>query len=235
MVQSAPEEKEVKEEKETKGKDKIFSTDLMKDVLYAVTKGIGGFGLEAFADLKIEGKENVPVKGKAILTTISDNALRDMAIISQVTGRRIHFMVHHKLMKHQIYGPVLKNLGMFRSTLDKDDTVPIDMVFHYLNEEGDLVAMTPESKLTPEVQIKAMAGIIKFAVAGMAPIIPLAIYTEKARILGMFNTTGIRVKIGTPLKVEKRLNREKYRGERYELAEDIINIIDSLKVHPTEE
>jgi 1-acyl-sn-glycerol-3-phosphate acyltransferase len=119
---------------------------------------------------------------------------------------------------------------MFRSTLDKDDTVPIDKVFHYLNEVGDLVAMTPESKLTPEVQVKAMAGIIKFAVAAMAPIIPIAIYTEKAKILNTIDTTGIRVKIGTPLKVEKRLTREKYRNERYELAEDIINIIDSLKV-----
>jgi lysophospholipid acyltransferase (LPLAT)-like uncharacterized protein len=124
---------------------------------------------------------------------------------------------------------------MFRSTLDKDDTVPIDKVFHYLNEAGDLVAMTPESKLTPEVQIKAMAGIIKFAVAAMAPIIPIAIYTEKARILNTISTTGIRVKIGTPLMVEKRLTREKYRNERYELAEDIIKIIDSLKVRPETE
>ncbi|MHA2287637.1 MAG: lysophospholipid acyltransferase family protein [Promethearchaeota archaeon] len=223
------------EEKETKGKDKVVSKDLMKDMLYAVVKGLGGFGLEAFADLKIEGKENVPIIGKAILTTISDNTLRDLAIISQVSGRRIHFMVHHKLMKHQVYGPVLKTLGMFRSTLDKDDTIPIDKVFHYLNEVGDLVAMTPESKLTPEVQIKAMAGIIKFAVAAMAPIIPIAIYTEKARILNTISTTGIRVKIGTQLKVEKRLTREKYRSERYELAEDIIKIIDSLKVHPEAE
>ena len=218
------------EEKETKEKEKSGSKDLMKDILYAAVKGFGGLGLEMFADLKIEGKENVPIIGKAILTTVSDNTLRDIAIISQVSGRRIHFMVYHKLMKHQLYGPVLKSLGMFRSTLDKDDTIPIDKVFHYLNEVGDLVAMTPESKLTPEVQVKAMAGIIKFAVAVMAPIIPIAIYTEKAKILNTIDTTGIRVKIGTPLKVEKRLTREKYRNERYELAEDIINIIDSLKV-----
>jgi len=223
------------EKKETEGKDKAGSKDLMKDILYAVAKGVGGFGLEAFADLKIEGKQNVPIIGKAILTTVSDNAMRDMAIISQVSGRRIHFMVYHKLMKHQLYGPVLKTLGMFRSTLDKDDTVPIDKVFHYLNEVGDLVAMTPESKLTPEVQIKAMAGIIKFAVAATAPIIPIAIYTEKAKILNLIDTTGIRVKIGTPLKVEKRLSRVKYRDERYELAEDIIKIIDSLKARPEAE
>ena len=223
------------EEKETKGKDKLNSKNLMKDILYAAVKGIGGFGLEAFADLKIEGKENVPIIGKAILTTVSENAMRDMAIISQVSGRRIHFMVYHKLMKHQLYGPVLKTLGMFRSTLDKDDTIPIDKVFHYLNETGDLVAMTPESKLTPEVQVKAMAGIIKFAVAATAPIIPIAIYTEKAKILNLIDTTGIRVKVGTPLKVEKRLSRPKYRDERYELAADIIKIIDSLRVHPETE
>jgi len=219
-------------EPEIEEKDKLNAKGLMKDALYAAVKGLGGLGLNLFTDLRIEGSENVPVRGKAILTTISDNALRDMAIISQVSGRRIHFMVHHKLMKHQIYGPVLKSLGMFRSTYDKEDTEPIDNVFHYLNVKGDLVAMTPESKLDPETQVKAMAGIIKFAVAGEAPIIPLAIYTEKTKILNMFSSDGIRVKVGTPLKVEKRLNREKYRDQRYELANDIINIIDSFKVRP---
>ncbi len=222
-------------EGESKGKDKLISKDLMEDIFYGAVKGIGALGLSALADLKIEGKENVPLMGKAILTTISDNALRDMLIISQVSGRRIHFMVHHKLMKNQMYGPILKSLGMFRSTLDKEDTEPIDKVFHYLNEVGDLVAMTPESKLERDVQIKAMAGIIKFAVAGEAPIIPLAIYTEKTKILNLFDTQGIRIKIGTPLPVEKRLTREKYRDQRYELAEDIINIIDALKIQPMEE
>ncbi|MFX0060232.1 MAG: lysophospholipid acyltransferase family protein [Candidatus Hodarchaeota archaeon] len=219
-------------EPETKGKEKLFGKDTIQEILYGAVKGLSGIGLQLFTDLKIEGKENIPLRGKAILTTISDNALRDMAIISQVSGRRIHFMVHHKLMKHQIYGPVLKNLGMFRSTIDKDDTEPIDMVFRYLNEVGDLVAMTPESKLDPETQVKAMAGIIKFAVAGDSPIIPLAIYTEKVKILNMIDGDGIRVKIGTPLKVEKNLNRDKFRPQRYELAEDILKIIDSLKVRP---
>ncbi|MFX1358284.1 MAG: lysophospholipid acyltransferase family protein [Promethearchaeota archaeon] len=223
---------EISQEPETKGKEKLVGKDTIQELLYGAVKGISGLGLQLFTDLKIDGKENIPIRGKAILTTISDNALRDMAIISQVTGRRIHFMVHHKLMKHQIYGPVLKNLGMFRSTIDKDDTEPIDMVFRYLNEVGDLVAMTPESKLDPETQLKAMAGIIKFAVAGDAPIIPLAIYTEKTKILNIIDADGIRVKIGTPLAVEKNMNREKYRAQRYELAEDILKIIDSLKIQP---
>ena len=58
------------EEKETKGKYKLISKDLMEDVLYGAVKGIGALGLWSFADLKIEGKENVPLMGKAILTTM---------------------------------------------------------------------------------------------------------------------------------------------------------------------
>lgn len=212
--------------------EKLNMKVLATDALYAAVKGISGLFFKAFMDLKIEGKENIPLRDKAILTTVTPNIIRDMLIISQVTGRKIHFMLDPKLMKHQIAGPILKSLGMIRGTESKEDTEPIDKVFEILNEKGDLVGMTPESRHDREVQVKSMAAIIKFAVVGEAPIIPIAIYTEKAKILNMFTGDAIKVKIGTPLKVEKRLNREKYRSERYELAEDIINIIESLKEIP---
>ncbi|MCK4688365.1 MAG: 1-acyl-sn-glycerol-3-phosphate acyltransferase [Candidatus Lokiarchaeota archaeon] len=216
-------------------KDKLDTKALATDAFYAAVKGIGGLFLKAFTNLNIEGDENIPIRGKAILTTVSKNIMRDMLVISQLSGRKVHFMLDPKLMKHQIAGPVLKALGMIRGTESKEDTEPIDKVFEILNEKGDLVAMTPEAKLDREIQIKSMAAIIKFAVVGEAPIIPVAIFTEKTKILNMFTGDGLKVKVGTPLKVEKRLTREKYRSERYELAEDIINIIDSLVEHPETE
>ena len=212
--------------------DKVDFKVVAFDMLYAAVKGLSGLFFSTFMGLKIEGKENIPFRGKAILTTVTPNILRDMLIISQVTGRKIHFMIDPKMMKHQIAGPILKSLGMIRGTESKEDTEPIDKVFEILNQKGDLVGMTPEARHDREVQVKAMAAIIKFAIVGEAPIIPIAIYTEKTKILNMFTGDGIKVKVGTPLNVEKRLNREKYRAERYELAEDIINIIDSLKETP---
>ena len=122
--------------------------------------------------------------------------------------------------------------GMFRSTIDKDDTEPIDKVFELLNEKGDLVAMTPEAKHDREIQIKSIAGIIKFAIAGDTPIIPLAIYGYKTKLLGIFPGDGLKVKVGNPIRVDKKLNREKFRSQRYELAEDILNIIDTLRTDP---
>lgn len=208
--------------------DKLNPKVIATDILYGAVKGFSGLFFKAFMDLKIEGQENIPIRGKAILTTVAKNIIRDMLIISQVTGRKIHFMLDPKLMKHQIAGPVLKSLGMIRGTESKEDTEPIDKVFEILNEKGDLVGMTPESRHDREVQIKSMAAIIKFAVAASAPIIPIAITTGKTKILNMFTGDGIKVKVGAPLKVEKRLTREKYRAERYELAEDIINIIEKL-------
>ena len=212
--------------------DKLNPKLIAFDMLYGAVKGLSGLFFKVFMDLKIEGKDNIPVRGKAILTTITPNIIRDMLIISQVSGRKIHFMLDPKLMKHQIAGPVLKSLGMIRGTESKEDTEPIEKIFEILNEKGDLVGMTPESRHDHEVQVKSMAAIIKFAIAGDAPIIPIAISTHKTKILNMFTGDGIKVKIGSPLRIEKRLNREKHRAERYELAEDIINIIESLKEIP---
>jgi len=219
-------------EAEEKGSDtfeKIGGRENFNKIIYGLTNGVAGLALKAFTDLKIEGKEKIPLHDKAIITTISDNVLRDMTAIIQLSGRQIHFMLDPKLIRHQIYGPILKTLGMFRSTESKDDQEPIDKVFEYLNQKNDLVAMTPPSKLDEETQVKAMASIIKFAIAGNAPIIPVAVVTRKTKILNIVDIEGLVLRVGNPLEIEKKLNRDKYRDQRYELAEGIVKIIDALK------
>ncbi|MEJ2251487.1 MAG: 1-acyl-sn-glycerol-3-phosphate acyltransferase [Candidatus Lokiarchaeota archaeon] len=207
----------------------IGGKDNLSTLTYGLVSGISGGALKLFTDLKIEGKENIPLMGKAIITTISDNVIRDLVVISQLSGRQIHFMLDPKLIRHQVAGPVLKFLGMFRSTESKDDMEPIEKVFELLNEKGDLVAMTPESKFDYEIQVKSMAAIIKFAIAADAPIIPVAISTRKNKLFDLINVDGLTIRVGNPLEVEKKLNRDKYRDQRYELAEGIIKIINSMK------
>jgi 1-acyl-sn-glycerol-3-phosphate acyltransferase len=222
----------VEEEVISEESDKLNPRIIATDVLYGAVKGLSGLFFKAFMNLRIEGQENIPLRGKAILTTVAKDIIRDMLIISQVSGRKIHFMLDPKMMKHQLLGPILKSLGMIRGTESKEDTEPIEKVFEILNDKGDLVGMTPEGKRDREVQVKSMAAIIKFAIAADSPIIPIAIIQDKARILNMFTGDAIRVRVGTPLRVEKRLNREKHRNERYELAEDIINIVEKLSETP---
>ncbi|MFX1455941.1 MAG: lysophospholipid acyltransferase family protein [Promethearchaeota archaeon] len=221
-------EEQVVSEDQNKVNPKVIATD----VLYGAVKGLSGLFFKAFMNLQVEGKENIPIRGKAIVTTVAHDIIRDMLILSQATGRKIHFMIDPKMMKHQILGPVLKSLGMIKGTESKEDQEPIQKLFEILNERGDLVGMTPEGKRDREMQIKQMAAIIKFAITTDSPIIPIAIAMEKAKILNMFKGDAIKIKVGTPLRIEKRLNRDKYRDERYELAEDIINIIEKLGETP---
>jgi len=228
-------EVEMKEEESVEEKPKFDKKALISDVLYGALKGLGLAALTSFANLRVEGEANIPYRGKAFITTTSkdgNTVLLDMLILTQVSGRKIHFMVHPKIMANKAYGPILKQLGMIRGTRDKEDTEPIEKIFEILNDKKNLVGMTTFGN--DEIKIKSMAAIIKFAIVGEAPIIPVAIYYENIKLFNLIPSKGIVVKVGTPIKVEKRLNREKYRDERYELAEDIINIIESLKAKPEE-
>ncbi|GAG89017.1 unnamed protein product, partial [marine sediment metagenome] len=92
-----------------------------------------------------------------------------------------------------------------------------------------------EAKLTDEVQLKSMAAIIKFAVAADAPIIPIAIYTEQKTLFNIIPSTRLKMKIGTPINFDKRLNKDKFREERYKQAAEIIKIIDVLRLEGKEE
>ncbi|PWI46375.1 hypothetical protein CEE45_17100, partial [Candidatus Heimdallarchaeota archaeon B3_Heim] len=93
----------------------------------------------------------------------------------------------------------------------------------------------PEAKYDRDIQVKSVAGIIKFAAAANAPIIPIAVTKEKTKLFNLISIDGIKVKVSNPIPVSNKLNREKFRDQRYELAEDIVNIIDSLKYTPSEE
>ena len=56
---------------EDEEKPRLNKKQLQEDALYGLAKGIGGTVLKNFAGLKLEGEENIPYRGKAILTTIS--------------------------------------------------------------------------------------------------------------------------------------------------------------------
>jgi 1-acyl-sn-glycerol-3-phosphate acyltransferase len=195
------------------------------EMFYSGVKVVAGLGIQNILDYKVEGKDNIPIVGKAILVTIADNVIFDMAAVMHLSERPVHFMLSAKMFKTPVLGSVLDGLGMYRSTIDKDDMEPVQKTMHYLNEEAALVAMTPEEKLEPEVQVKTLASIIKFAIAGGAPIIPVAIHGTKS--LGW--KKPLLIKVGTPIPIPAELNREKKRDERYAKAKEIVDLIHSMK------
>lgn len=195
------------------------------EMFYSGVKVIAGLGIQNILEYKVDGKDNIPIVGKAILVTIADNVIADMAVVMHLSERPVHFMMSPKIFETPVLSSVLDGLGMYRSTKDKDDMEPVEKTMHYLNEEAALVAMTPEAKLEPEMQVKTLASIIKFAIAGNAPIIPIAIKGTKS--LGW--KKPLSVKVGAPIPIPADLNREKKRDERYAKAKEIVDLINSMK------
>lgn len=214
---------------------KFSAKGLVGDLLYNTVKNLGGAALKLVNNLEIVGRDNVPHVGKAILTTISADPMRDMLAISQVSGRKIHFMVDPKLMAQPIAGPLLKTVGMFRSTTSKDDMEPINNVFEILNEKGDLVAMTPEERLGREIHVKSMASIIKFAVSTGATLVPLGIATTHKKLLGLFLVPRLKVLVGEPIALDKKITRGRNRDKRYAKAAEIVDAIMVLRQGPEPE
>jgi len=56
--------------------DKLNPKVIAFDMLYGAVKGLSGLFFKAFMDLKIEGQENIPLRGKAILTSITPNIIQ---------------------------------------------------------------------------------------------------------------------------------------------------------------
>jgi len=103
------------------------------------------------------------------------------------------------------------------------------------------------NKLNQIYKCNICGNIVEVLHAGIGQLVccgqPMELLQEKTEDVGLEKHVpvvektkmGIKVKVGKPIPVSKNLNREKYRDQRYELAEDIVNIIDSLKYTPEQD
>ncbi|MHA1731107.1 MAG: hypothetical protein ACTSU5_04155, partial [Promethearchaeota archaeon] len=95
--------------------------------------------------------------------------------------------------------------------------------------------MTPEARLGREIVVKSVAAILKFAVATKAPIVPLAIGVNYEKILGLIPRETISVRVGEPIEIPRKFQRDKFREDRYRKAEEIVDLIEELRTAPPDE
>ena len=94
MVEMEVEMKEEEKEEITEEKPKLDKNALIGDVLYGAVKGLGMAALTTFANLRVEGEENMPYRGKGLITTTSKDGKPmhglngDILVWNPVTKRR---------------------------------------------------------------------------------------------------------------------------------------------------
>ena len=172
----------------------------------------------------IEGMENIPQEGGAIICPNHIHAFDSISIVLKVK-RIMYIMVKKELMNNIITNWFFKKLCCFPVDRGRADTEALDIAEKHLND-GNLLLLFPEGSrnaLPRGKKLKKGAAII--SVQTKKPIIPVG-------ITGSFIPfTKVRLRIGKPLDLSEYFEKEEVTPKDYiaitkRLQEEIIMLRD---------
>jgi 1-acyl-sn-glycerol-3-phosphate acyltransferase len=182
-------------------------------VLYWVMKYVLlGPLLRLFFRPRVEGLENVPEHGGAILAS-NHLAVSDSFFLPLMVRRRITFPAKREYFTGTGFKGRLKRWffsGVGQVPIDRSSAsaaqAALDTCVRLLRE-GRLVGIYPEGTRSPDGRLyKGKTGMSRMALEAGVPVIPVAMFgTDKANPIGsrMWRPYPIRIKIGKPLEFSR--------------------------------
>lgn len=166
-------------------------------VIYRVARLLVKIYLLIFNSWVIEGAENVPASGPAVLAA-NHISVWDPIVMGCSVKRTLHYMAKEELFKLPILKWLLPRLECFPVKRGKADRNAMRLAAACL-EKGEILGLFPEGSRSKTGEIQAfLPGTALFALRSKAPIVPVALMGTKSAfpssIRGKF-----RVKIGQPL------------------------------------
>lgn len=152
--------------------------------------------------LEVEGAENVPRGGPAVIAMNHESAL-DIPIAVLACPRRVTFMAKRELFKNRPAAWSLERLGGFRVDRGRFDLRAVRLALAVLRR-GDVLGMYPEGTRSPGRLLPFLDGAAWVALRTGAPLIPVSLLgTAGAGHARVPRRVHVRVVFGTPLEVER--------------------------------
>ena len=177
---------------------------------------------------KIQGEENIPVAGPAILVC-NHVSFVDAVLLMAASPRPIRFVMDHRIFKVPVLGALFRLAKAIPIAPRAEDPVAYEAAFAAaanVLREGDLLAIFPEGGITRDGELQEFkGGIMKILERQPVPVVPMALINlwgsffsrvEQGGAMvrpfrrGMFSRVGLNV--GTPIaaaQVEPQLLRSK--------------------------
>ena len=177
-----------------------------------------------FYKFDVEGLENIPEDGKAILCPNHIHLIDSIALVIHLK-RMIYIMVKKELMNNKVSSWFWNKIGCFPVDRGKADTNALEIAERHL-DDGDLLLVFPEgtrNALPKGKKLKKGASMI--AVATKSPIIPIGMQ-------GTFKPfTKIKIRIGKPIDLTDYFNKEEIAPRDYieitnKMQEEILGLRD---------
>ena len=125
---------------------------------YNIIRFLANVIFKIFFRIDIEGQENTPTKGRAVLCSNHTNIL-DPIILAIAVPRPISFMAKKELFENKILGKLINWLGAFPVDRKGSDISAIRSSLKVLNEEK-ILGIFPEGTRVKEMNLEnAKAGV----------------------------------------------------------------------------
>ncbi|ADO76937.1 lysophospholipid acyltransferase family protein [Halanaerobium praevalens] len=189
----------------------------MKKIIYQTIRLFLLAIFKVFFRIKVNGKENLPDSGKAIVLA-NHISLLDPPLLAAVLPRPLRFMAKKELFKNPILRFVLFLADAFPVDRTKNDITAVKKALAVLKKE-EVLGLFPEGTRKPEGELGSpKLGSVMLAIKSGAPIIPVGIKNIK--------TDGrITINIGESFSLEQFSQKKLSKTERKKAAQFIKNKI----------
>lgn len=191
--------------------------------MYYILKTIVNIFCKIVFFVKIEGKENIPKEGAAIIAA-NHTSNWDAPVIFSLTSRRIRIMSKAELFKNKLFAAFLYMVGAFPVRRGQSDIKAVKTALHAL-KDGEIFAIFPTgTRVKGELDADAKAGVALIASRSSAPVIPVTIRG------GYKPFKRVTVYVGKPLYVKNENGTKPSNGELKIYADAILAKINSQGV-----
>jgi 1-acyl-sn-glycerol-3-phosphate acyltransferase len=204
--------------------------------MYWVFKGILKPLLKALYRIRVEGLENVPKKGPAILAANHLSFLDSFFIPLVVKRRKVTYLAKADYFKSWKTSWFFKSCGQIsceRGGGDKSQQ-SLEIALDVL-KEGKLLGIYPEGTRSPDGYLyRGRTGVARLALAAGVPVIPVGlvgteeVMPKSAKIPRLWGRVKVVVRIGEPLDFSRYEGKEKDRFVLRSVTDEIVYEIMQL-------
>lgn len=172
-------------------------------IVYSFLWSLSYFVFRLFCNIKIEGKENIPKRGRLIVASNHQNFF-DGTLIANLFSplKRVYFLVSKRPLKMKIYQYIAKVIGyaVIGSGLDEYNRALKKLNNHL--SRGKVVGIFPEGIVTGfNIPTKFKGGVAKLSLDSKTNVLPIYMSgTYELRSLKYWlSRPNITIKIGKPV------------------------------------
>ncbi|MCF6465128.1 lysophospholipid acyltransferase family protein [Clostridium sp. Cult2] len=188
---------------------------------YKVVRFIANIIFRILFRIDIEGQENIPIEGRAVLCS-NHISLLDPIVLAISVPRPISFMAKKELFENKILGKLINKLGAFPVDRKASDISAIRSSLKVLKNER-ILGIFPEGTRVKKMNLdSAKPGVSLISIKGKSSVIPVYIHSKYK----LFSRVVVR--IGSPILLDEYFDKKLSTEDYKDISKYILKSIYSL-------